>query len=111
MFSSFPWQQVQLTQAHGTNEHKEEEEIKHGKPKKITSDEAMLHNVEKVEEIKELRKENEVTFKNSNMTYTSEIYTGPVHYKEEGKLKPIKNTIIDNKDPDKDLFKYKNNRK
>lgn len=107
IFSSFPWQPVQLIQAHGTNEHKEEEEIKHRKPKKITSNEAMLHNVEKVEEIKELRKENEVTFKNSNMTYTSEIYTGPVNYKEDGKLKPIKNKIIDNKDPDKDLFKYK----
>lgn len=107
IFSSLPWQQIQFVEAHGSDKHEETEVKTGGKPKKITNNEAMLHNVEKGEELKDLRKENGATFRNSNLTYTSEIYTGPVHYKENGKLKPIKNKIIDNKDTDKDLFKYK----
>lgn len=108
LFSSLPWQQSQSVDAHGSHDSEQKKaDGKEKKPEKISTEEAMLHNVEKVEEIEALRKENEATFKNSNMTYTSEIYTGPIHYKENGKLKPIKNKIADNKDTDKDSFKYK----
>ncbi|OZS77779.1 hypothetical protein CF394_09600 [Tetzosporium hominis] len=107
LFSSLPWQQMQSVDAHGTHDPEQKKtEDKGKKPEKISTEDAMLHNVEKVEEIEELRTENEATFKNSNMTYTSEIYTSPIHYKENGKLKPIKNKLVENKDADKDLFGY-----
>ncbi|MEY9867603.1 RHS repeat-associated protein [Peribacillus sp. B2I2] len=66
---------------------------------------------EKVSEIKEKRKVDEKTFLNSNLSYSTEVYNGPVHYHDSKKeWNPIDNELETNDEADKKDFKFKNGR-
>jgi RHS repeat-associated protein len=64
--------------------------------------------IEKIKELEELRENNTKTFINSDGTYTKEIFTEDIHFKENGKFKNISNTPEVNNEDDKGDFKYKN---
>ncbi|MGG4154292.1 DNRLRE domain-containing protein [Peribacillus muralis] len=64
---------------------------------------------EKVSEIREKRKVDEKTFLNSDLSYSTEVYNGPVHYSDSKKeWKPIENELEINEEADKKDYKYKN---
>lgn len=80
-----------------------------GKSKSTSKKDENRKFTEKVSEIKEKRKVDEKTFLNSDLSYSTEVYNGPVHYHDSKKeWKPIDNELETNDEEDKKDFKYKN---
>ncbi|WP_421379616.1 DNRLRE domain-containing protein [Bacillus salacetis] len=113
LFSSIPLSSVF---AHGGShnqqinkeENKKEEKPK---PKKVSFEDSLQQNVKKVEEVKDSRTANGSTFVNSDLSYTTDIHTGAVHYKDsQGKYHPIENKLKKIDEKDKKGFKYKSDK-
>ncbi|WP_201714655.1 DNRLRE domain-containing protein [Rossellomorea arthrocnemi] len=111
LFSSIPLSNVF---AHGgshneeTQKEEKKEKNKTAKPKKVSTEESLLENVEKVEEVKNRRTINGKTYKNSDLSYTTDVHTGAVHYKDsEGMLQPIENEVKEIKGSKGQEFKLK----
>ncbi|WP_057912890.1 hypothetical protein [Peribacillus muralis] len=99
--------------AHGdmlsNSEHVKTTEKNDGKLKSPSKKGEERKYTEKVSEIKEKRKADEKTFLNSDLSYSTEVYNGPVHYHDSKKeWKPIDNELETNDEADKKDFKYKN---
>ncbi|CEG25313.1 DNRLRE domain-containing protein [Bacillus sp. B-jedd] len=77
---------------------------------KTTKSPKLPKKIEKIRELEDLREPNSKTFINTDGTYTKEIYTEDIHYKdkEKNKYKNISNTPEVNSGSDKGDFKFKN---
>ncbi|MBN3554065.1 DNRLRE domain-containing protein [Fictibacillus nanhaiensis] len=104
VLSSVPWTEAQpKVFAHGSDNHGQEKQEKKSKKNK---------NVERLHEIKEKRTSHSKTFKNSDLTETTEMYSSPVFYQEEskGNWLEIDNTVSESiiDQTEKGKYKYKN---
>ncbi|MGA4722130.1 DNRLRE domain-containing protein [Fictibacillus nanhaiensis] len=104
VLTSIPWTEAKpRVFAHGTESHGEETKEKKNKKK---------DNVERLHEIKEKRTSHSKTFKNSDLTETTELFSSPIYYKEEpkGKWLEINNNVSEDihDEAEKGKFRYKN---